>query len=370
MKTGIISIIMPVYNGEKYLAQAIASVLAQSYPHWELLVVDDGSVDGTAVIVRQFSDPRIRYHYQENRGQATALNTGLSLAQGEFVTTLDADDWYPPDSLQARIQVLTADPGCAVAYGDGSYCYESGEPFLRFTEQMPAGVTGDVYDTLITSPFYGTGATVLIRRQVLRDHDIRYDDTIVWCQDWDFYVRLAAVASFGFTPANTIFYRMHGEGMTMAMPHGRRLESFIRTKQKILASARFQQAADDKKAAFFYDLLLQDLAGDVTAQEKTLTGLAFQQLSGGQRSRLLRLVAVDYVQQREQTAVARRWLRRAWAAAPADPKTAVVTTLAHISPTLARQVIDRWQGRRRAEQVVSPFETAVTVMPPPESSPP
>jgi hypothetical protein len=292
----------------------------------------------------------------------------LSLAQGEYVTTLDADDWYPPDSLQARVAVLQTDPAYAVAYGDGSYCYETGEPFLRFSEQMPAGVAGDVYDTLITSPFYGTGATVLIRRQTVLDHDIRYDETIVWCQDWDFYVRLAAVAPFGFTPVNSIFYRMHGAGMTMAMPHGRRLESFIRTKQKILASARFQQAADEKKAAFFYDLLLQDLAEDVVAQEKILADPVFQLLSARQRSRLLRIVAVDYVQRGKQTAIARQWLRRAWAAAPTDPKTAVVTLLAHISPALARRVIDQWQGRRQTERVLSPFETAVTVVAPTDTS--
>ena len=368
METGVVSIIVPVYNGEKYLAKAIESALAQSYPQWELLVVDDGSVDETAVIVRQFTDPRIRYHYQENQGQAAALNTGLSLAQGEFVTTLDADDWYPADSLQARVAVLRENTNYAVAYGDGSYCYDSGEPFLRFTEQMPAGVTGDVYDTLITSPFYGTGATVLIRRQTLLDFDIRYDDTIVWCQDWDFYVRLAAVAEFGFTAVNTIFYRMHGEGMTMAMPKGRRLESFIRTKQKILASERFQQVADDKKAAFFYDLLLQDLQGDVAAQEEIVSGAAFRSLSAAQQSRLLRIAAIDYLQRAEQTAVARQWLRRAWSAAPTDPKTAVVAPLAQLSPSLARWVVDQWQGRRQEERQLSPFETAVTVATPSESS--
>jgi glycosyltransferase involved in cell wall biosynthesis len=360
MKSGVVSIIMPVYNGAEYLAGAIESVLAQSYPQWELVLVDDGSTDETAVIVQQFNDARIRYHYQENRGQAAALNTGLSLAQGEFVTTLDADDSYSPESLQSRVTLLNQHPEIEIVYGDGFYCYESGEPFLRFTEYMPTGVTGDVYDTLIVSPFYGTGATVMIRRQLLLDRQVGYDETIVWCQDWDFYIRLAETARFGFVEANTIYYRMHGAGMTVAMPHGRRLESLIRTRQKVMASARFLATADEQKAAFFYDFLMQDLLDNTTAQDELFASSPFRSLSFAQQSRLLRVAAIHYLRQQEQTAVARRWLRRAWAAAPFEAKTAVITLSSHLSLRLTRRIIDSWQGRRPLQPLVSPFEMALS----------
>ena len=92
--TGLVSIVMPVFNGAVFLSQAITSVLDQEYPDWELIVIDDGSTDHSAEIIRSFAhhEPRIRYIYQQNAGQAAALNHGLNVMRGEFVTTLDADD--------------------------------------------------------------------------------------------------------------------------------------------------------------------------------------------------------------------------------------------------------------------------------------
>lgn len=356
---GLVTVVMPVYNGEQYLRQAIDSMLAQTYTHWELVVVDDGSRDSTAAIVQAYQDPRIRYHYQENRGQTAALNKGLTLARGEFVTTLDADDWYPAESLAARVACLQQQPAYAACYGDGYYCYESGQPFLKFTAHMPAGQQGDVYDTLVVSPFYGTGATVLIRRQALQEHNIRYDEEIVWCQDWDFYIRLAAVAQFGFTPAITIYYRMHEGGMTMTMPQGRRLESLLRLRQKVLDSARFAQVAPAQQRAFFYDLLVQELQDRVTEQEAIFLATPFSRLPAREQARLLRLTAVKYILQGVHLPVARRWLRLAWRKAPFDPKTAVVTLLSLLSVPLAQKALTIWQGKQKGAPVASPFALAL-----------
>ncbi len=355
----LVTVLMPVYNGERYLRQAIDSVLAQTYANWELVLVDDGSQDRTAVIAQGYQDPRIRYHYQENRGQAAALNKGLALAQGEFVTTLDADDWYPPDSLAVRVAYLQQHPAYAACYGDGYYCYETGQPFLKFTDHMPAGQQGDVYDTLVISPFYGTGATVLIRRQALLEHDIRYDEEIVWCQDWDFYIRLAAVAQFGFAPAITIYYRMHEGGMTMTMPQGRRLESLLRLRQKVLASARFAWAAPAARSAFFYDWLIQDLQGRLAEQEAIFSAAPFGRLSAAEQSRLLRLTAVKYISQGVHLPVARRWLRMAWRKAPFDTKTAVVTLLSLLNIRLTQKVVAAWQDRQKRSTPTSPLALAL-----------
>ena len=101
-----VSIVMPAYNGGAFIGQAINSVLNQTYPNWELIVVDDGSTDNTADLVAGYKDPRVRYVYQRNAGQAAALNRGLDLAEGEFVTTLDTDDWLSSDSLSCRVDYL------------------------------------------------------------------------------------------------------------------------------------------------------------------------------------------------------------------------------------------------------------------------
>jgi glycosyltransferase involved in cell wall biosynthesis len=220
-----VSVIMPVYNGERYIGEAIESLLNQSFADWELIVVDDGSTDETANIVKRMTDSRIRYVYQENHGQASALNHGLSIAQGNCITTLDADDWFPSNSLEDRVNYFLQHPEYDVVYGDGYYCDVAGNILMRFSELMPTGVVGDVYDVLIVSPFYGTGGSVMINRQVIEKSGIRYDEALIMCQDWDFIIRVAEKVTFGYVGKITINYRLHRGGKTLAMPRGLRLES-------------------------------------------------------------------------------------------------------------------------------------------------
>ena len=354
----LVSVIMPAYNASQYISQAIGSMLGQEYAYWELLVIDDGSTDDTADIVKGYNDPRIRYFYQKNHGQAAALNRGLDLAQGDYITTLDVDDWYPPTSLGERVKFLDLHPDIGVVYGDGFYCDVTGEPFLRFTDQMPSGISGDVYDVLIVSPFYGTGATVLERKGVIDEHKLRYDESIVWCQDWDFYIRLAEVAKFGFVNSITIQYRIHDAGMTVSMPTGRRLDSLISMRNKVMTSARFKEVTPSQKAAFFYDYLIRDLSWKIDEQEDVFASPEFKELPKKQQSRLLRIAAIDYLLDSEHTDLAKRWLRTAWAQTPFDLKTGVVASLSMIHTGLARYVTKTWQGSRQQEGLKSPFEMA------------
>lgn len=104
------SIILPVYNGEQYVAQAISSVLRQKLPDWELLIIDDGSSDGTGEICAQSAagDPRIHYMRQENSGVSAARNRGIEAASGEYLLFLDADDWFTDDCLESFDSLLAA----------------------------------------------------------------------------------------------------------------------------------------------------------------------------------------------------------------------------------------------------------------------
>lgn len=110
MDQPLISIIMPAYNAEKYIAEAIESVIKQSYSNWELIIVNDGSIDQTANCVQKFKDRRIRYFDQGNRGASAARNIALSVMQGDFFCFLDADDVLPESSLLARLVVFEKDP--------------------------------------------------------------------------------------------------------------------------------------------------------------------------------------------------------------------------------------------------------------------
>jgi glycosyltransferase involved in cell wall biosynthesis len=349
----LVTVIMPVYNGEAFLAEAIDSVLRQSYPAWELVVVDDGSNDRSAEIIRSYADPRIRYTYQENRGQAVALNRGLELARGTFITTLDADDVYPSHSLADRVEYLATHPDYGAVYGDGYYCRESGEPFLRFSEHMPAGVSGDVFDTLIVSPFYGTGASVMIRNEALQRQALRYDESIVWCQDWDFYIRLSAGTQIGFVSSIMIHYRLHGSGMTVAMPQGQRLGSLLRLRQRVMKLSRFQTVGDSQKAAFFYDFVVNELHGQTEKQAQVFDDPAFRELSQREQSRLIRLAARRYAAAGQQTIV-KAWQQMAWLRSPLNARSAMMALAWFLSPRLAQRVSQQ-REERMAERAMTPF---------------
>lgn len=119
-KRPIISIITPTYNHENFIGQCIDSVLAQSYPNWEQIIIDDGSSDRTAEFVCRYNDPRIRYVYQENQGLealARTYNRALAMAQGTLVAILEGDDAWPEDKLERMVQGF-ADPEVALAYGE------------------------------------------------------------------------------------------------------------------------------------------------------------------------------------------------------------------------------------------------------------
>jgi len=108
MKQPTISIIIPVYNGEKYLPQCLDSILAQSYPHWELLLIDDGSKDSSGSICEAYAqkDSRIKAIHQQNSGQAAARNAGVAIATGDYISFIDCDDWIDSDMYQTMVSTL------------------------------------------------------------------------------------------------------------------------------------------------------------------------------------------------------------------------------------------------------------------------
>ena len=107
MEQSLISIIIPVYNGEKYLRPCIDSILHQTYKHWELLLIDDGSKDTSGAICDEYaSDPRISVVHKENGGQASARNQGVAMAKGEYISFVDCDDWLETDMYERMVQTM------------------------------------------------------------------------------------------------------------------------------------------------------------------------------------------------------------------------------------------------------------------------
>lgn len=355
----LVSILTPVYNGALFISTAIESLLRQMYPDWELLVIDDGSTDETAAIVRSYDDPRIRYFHQPNRGQSAALNVGLDLAAGSYVTTLDADDWLTTDSLSKRVNYLDTHNGQDAVYSDGWYCTASGQPIMRFSQYRPSNPEGDVYDDLVISCFFGTGAPVMIRRSVLERHHLRYDESIIMGQDWDFYVRLAERASFGYVAVPTVWYRLHATNMTMSMLPQRKQDDLLRVKRKMRASPRFRTVAVEKKGQFFYNLLITDLRGRPADQAETIHSSEFGALPAMEQARLLRLMATDLLMAGQHIPQATQWLQMARQLARGDVKTELVTRTAAFSPRLAAVALRQWRRRPGPASTASVLDLAL-----------
>ena len=132
------SVIIPVYNGAETVGRAIESVLAQTYPAHEVIVVDDGSIDVTAKVVEQFGS-RVRYIYQPNAGVAAARNVGVKHATGEWLAFLDADDWYYPDRLRWHAEWIQEDAGLDFLTGDYEYVKSDGSHISRSMEMHESG---------------------------------------------------------------------------------------------------------------------------------------------------------------------------------------------------------------------------------------
>ena len=126
---GLVSVVLPVYNGEDYLNQAIESVLAQTYQKWELIVVDDGSDDSSRRIAEEYAktDSRIQVHSQENQKLPRALNNGFSQAKGEFYTWISSDNRFLPGFLDAMVGELEGHPGADMVFGNQYLIDDRGE---------------------------------------------------------------------------------------------------------------------------------------------------------------------------------------------------------------------------------------------------
>ncbi len=199
-----ISVIIPVYNGEKTIVNTLKSVLKQTFTDLELIVIDDGSQDSTLAVIDEIRDSRLKVFSFPNAGVSASRNRGLSKAKGEFISFLDADDLWTPDKLEAQLRALQENPQAAVAYSWSDWIDESGQ-FLR-----PGGhisVNGNAYPKLLLRDFVESGSNPLIRRQALTEVG-GFDPSVTPAEDWDMWLRLAARYEFVAVASPHILYRV------------------------------------------------------------------------------------------------------------------------------------------------------------------
>ena len=201
-----VSVIIACYNGAAYLADAIQSVLDQTYEEFEIIVVDDGSTDNTPAVAGGFDDPRVRYIRQENKGRSNARNTGINASRGRYVAFLDADDLFLPHKLEVQVRYLDECPAVGLAAGGHAYVDAAGTPLH---EVHPWRAHTDLgLQAWLLGCLAAIHAT-LVRREWL-ERVGGFDETLHRAEDWDLWLRLAhAGCPRAWVEQVVCCYRMH-----------------------------------------------------------------------------------------------------------------------------------------------------------------
>jgi hypothetical protein len=208
----LISVITAVYDGEAFVASTIESVLSQTYPSWELIVVDDGSTDSTPAVVGQFSDPRIRCIRQENRGLSAARNAGIRAAQGKYLSFLDADDEWYPSFLEHCVTALenNRDPRIVGAYTSHVYIDEDG----TLLPQPGSGIVPpeELPSRLVAENFFPP-CVVMIQAEAVREVGL-FDEALRSTEDKDMWFRVTRRYTLLGIPEPLARYRVYPGSMS------------------------------------------------------------------------------------------------------------------------------------------------------------
>ena len=200
---------MPVYNGEKYIVEAIESILTQTFTDFELIIVDDGSQDASAQIIRSYAEADNRIHFlqhEENLGQAQAQNTGIAAAEGAFLAAMDSDDISLPQRLEKQVAFLKSNPEIGLVGAHQRFVDKDLNPLTSYKLSCSHAI-------IVLNLFIGAslhGPTIMIRRGFLTKAG-GFRPEVRRCQDMDLFLRLLEKTQIRFAnlPDELYFYRLH-----------------------------------------------------------------------------------------------------------------------------------------------------------------
>ena len=230
-KAPTVSVVLATFNYGRFLAESMRSVLDQTFEDLELVVVDDGSTDETAEVLKAFGhDRRLTYVRQAHRGPGAAFNRGLARARGRYVALHAADDAWLPTKLARQVAVLDSQPHVGLVYTDTFIVDADGQPLRRHFEKPPfSPVVGWVLPELLLSNFV-PAPSVLLRAEALARVGLHYEHLEV-CEDWDLWLRIAEHFAFAYVDEPLVKVRRHGRNthlwrLPMARDSLRVLERF------------------------------------------------------------------------------------------------------------------------------------------------
>lgn len=225
----LVSVIMPAYNGEKYIEEAIDSILNQTYDNVELIIVEDASLDGTLSIIEKYQDDRIRlFRNDKNRGIAYSTNFGIDNSNGKYIALLDDDDIATPRRLELQVDFLEEHEEIDILGGRSALIDKEGK-FIRYDKE-PIYNSKYIKANLLFYNKKFANCTVMIRKDFLEKYKLRYQDNCLGMQDFKFYIDSSKVGTMTSIDELLHLKRIHDEEETV-----RRLKSHGNERAKLFA---------------------------------------------------------------------------------------------------------------------------------------
>ncbi|ADN78359.1 glycosyltransferase family 2 protein [Geobacter sulfurreducens] len=202
-----VSVIIPTYNGGKYICQTINSILSQEYLDYEILVVDDGSEEDMLAILSSFGD-KIKYVHKKRSGPADTRNYGIRLSVGEYIAFLDHDDIWWPNKLKVQVDIMDSNPNCSLVYSYPELIDADGNKIIN--EPPSYFPSGNVFYDFIKYNRITTFSATLIRRSIFEQTGLLDDSPeVLTCDDYDLWLRIADISEVIYSPGRLVQYRIH-----------------------------------------------------------------------------------------------------------------------------------------------------------------
>ncbi|XZG70804.1 glycosyltransferase family 2 protein [Chitinibacteraceae bacterium HSL-7] len=273
MRSPRISVLLPVYNGARYLEAALSSVFAQSCSDFELIVIDDGSTDETPLLLARVKDPRLSVIRQDNRGIVAALNAGLAAARGSYLARMDADDEILPQRLATQLRFLEGHPDVVV-------CGMQVERFGAATGRiaLPASDAACRARLLFGSCF--VHPAVMMRGDVVRTHSVRYRADALYAEDYRMWLDLAGLGKLVNLDEVGLRYRVHS-GQTGQEKRQAQREAHARVMSQAWSSFGVSLTPDEAVALLWPQGHGAAAALRYLRQQSGILGRALYGLKGG-----------------------------------------------------------------------------------------
>lgn len=315
-----VSVIIPTFNRRDLVCETIDSVLGQTLHDSEIVVVDDGSTDGTREVLLSRFGQRIKYIYQENRGRSAARNRGVLESSGEYVLFLDSDDLLLSQSLELLSSYLDSHAEVGVVYSDGYYCDENGENIAQISETRPPLRGENMLETLVLNNVIVAPHSAMVRRSRLDGLGYPYfDEDLSGPEDADLWMRLAnSGCAFEYLDELTCKYRMHRNNTYSIRSDGfqRAKQSFGVCRRKVLNSEYFPGLSSWTQRTFMRMYFLDYMAPTADTQEEIFGSPNFENMRPENRAEVLYFAGVDNIVREHLTVLGRERIRKALALHP------------------------------------------------------